>query len=91
MSVDGTEYGYVLRWIIPHIYGGHSHTLCGIIPTCSYDSGLMFISIRIPSGYENNIPLLSESVGNEAQWILSHGYLITYLSFFNYVFYFNMP
>jgi hypothetical protein len=39
--------------------------------TCSYDSGLMFISIRIPNGYKNNIPLLSESVGNEAQWMLS--------------------
>jgi hypothetical protein len=39
--------------------------------TRSYDSGLMFISIRIPKGYKNNIRLLSESLGNEAQWILS--------------------
>jgi hypothetical protein len=41
-------------------------------PTFPYDSGLMFISIRIPSGYKNNIPLLSECVENEAQWMLSH-------------------
>jgi hypothetical protein len=46
---------------------------CAVLsPTFSYDSGVMFISITIPNGYENNIPLLSESVGNEAQWILSH-------------------
>jgi hypothetical protein len=38
-------------------------THCAVLSTaCSYDSGLMFISIRIPNGYKNNIPLLSESV-----------------------------
>jgi hypothetical protein len=46
---------------------------CAVLsPIFSYDSGLMFISIRIPNGYKNNIPLLSETVGNEAQWMLSH-------------------
>jgi hypothetical protein len=46
---------------------------CAVLsPTFSYDSGLMFIFITIPNGYKNNIPLLSESVGNEARWILSH-------------------
>jgi hypothetical protein len=72
VSVGGTEYGDMLRGIIPHIYGGRSRTLCGIISHIFYDSGLMFTSIRILNGYKNNTPLLSESVGNEAQWILSH-------------------
>jgi hypothetical protein len=47
----------------------HCEALSSTFP---YDSGLMFISIRIPSGYKNNIPLLSEPVENEAQWMLSH-------------------
>jgi hypothetical protein len=48
----------------------------------SYISGLMFVSIRIPNGYENNIPILSESAGNEAQWIPTEPLISNYLSQF---------
>jgi hypothetical protein len=72
VSVGVTEYGDMLRGIIPHIYGGIPAHCAVLSPTFSYESGLMFISIRIPNGYRNNIPLLSKSVGNEAQWMLSH-------------------
>jgi uncharacterized membrane protein len=72
MSVCETEYGDILRGIYRAFMAGILAHCSVLFPTFSDDSGLMFISIRIPNGYENNNPLLSESVGNEAQWILSH-------------------